>query len=163
MSSKTKVTAQEDIQETQGDFDKVKKFISDAILECNKAISMTALRKLYGTGYGKENEKVYRNKLKARIVKEFGESVKFPNTDCKAPDVVVSSIGLESTSIVKNKESVLKQAAQYLHDDILDYSSKVDQSIWIPTCHSLQNSEKDFPSTLNERTIPLKEAASLLW
>ena len=44
---------------------------------------MTDLHKLYGTGYGKENEKVYRNKLKARIVKEFGESLKFLEIDCK--------------------------------------------------------------------------------
>ena len=63
LSSKTKDTAQEDIPETQGDFDKVKEFISDAILECNKAVSMTALHKLYGTDYSKENEKVYRNKF----------------------------------------------------------------------------------------------------
>ena len=58
---------------------------------------MTALHRLYGTGYGKENEKVYRNKLKARIVKESGESLKFLKVDCKTPEVVVSSTGLEST------------------------------------------------------------------
>ena len=150
LRSKTKDTAQEDIQETQGDFEKVKEFISDTILECNKVVSMTALHRLYGTGYGKENEKVYRNKLKARIVKEFEESLKVLKIDCKTPEVVVSSIGLESTSIVKSKESVLKLAAEYLRDDILDYTSKVDQSIWPPTCDSLQNSERDFPSTLNE-------------
>ena len=51
---------------------------------------------------------------------------------------------------MKNKESVLKQAAEYPRDDILYYASKVDQSIWPPTCDSLQNSERDFPSTLNE-------------
>ena len=59
---RNKDTAQEDIQETQGDFDKVKEFISNAILERNNAVSMTAPHKLYGTGYGKENEKLYRNK-----------------------------------------------------------------------------------------------------
>ena len=138
--------AQERGQETQGDFDQVKEFISDAILKCNKAVSVTALHKLYGTGYGKENEKVYTNKLKARIVKEIGESLKFLKIDCKTPEVVVSSpTGLESTPIVKNKGSVLKQEAEYLRDDILDYASKVDQSIWLPTCDSLQNSERDFP------------------
>ena len=111
---------------------------------------MTALHRLYGTGYGKENEKVYRNKLKARIVKEFEESLKFLKIDCKTPEVVVSSTRRESTSIVKSKESVLKQAAEYLRDDILDYASKVDQSIWPPTYDSLQKSERVFPSTLNE-------------
>ena len=111
---------------------------------------MTALHKLYGTDYKKENEKVYNSKLKARIVNESGESLKFLKIDCKAPEVVVSSTGLESTSIVLNKEFVLKQAAEYLSDDILDYASKVDQSIWPPTCDSLQNSERDSPSTLNK-------------
>eukprot|EP00794_Sanderia_malayensis_P017104 gene17104-18825_t len=76
---------------------------------------MTAVHKLYGTGYESKIEKVYRNKLKARIVKEFTDF------DGKTPGVVVSSAELNSTSIMKDKKFVPKQAAEYLRNDILDY------------------------------------------
>ena len=46
------------------DFDQVKDFIQDTIIESEKAVSITAVHKIYGTGYGHEHEKVYRNRLK---------------------------------------------------------------------------------------------------
>ena len=60
-----------------GDFESVKSFISGSILTLNQAVSITVLCQIYGTGFGNENEKVYRNKLKKRIVDEYGESVMF--------------------------------------------------------------------------------------
>ena len=60
-----------------GDFESVKSFISRSILTLNQAISITVLHQIYRAGFGNEHEKVYRNKLKKRIIDEYGESVMF--------------------------------------------------------------------------------------
>ena len=83
-----------DADETEfawGDFDAVKAFISESILTLNKAISITVLHQIYGTGFGDENEKVYRNKLKKRIIDEYGELLMFLKVDGNTPEVVISS------------------------------------------------------------------------
>ena len=55
----------------------VKKFIIEAVLEQTQAVSITVLYRLYCTGYGQENDKIYQNKLKKRIFDEYGDSLKF--------------------------------------------------------------------------------------
>ena len=86
-----------------GDIESVKTFINETVLEQNQAVSITVLYRLYGTGYGQENEKIYRNKLKKRIFDEYGDSLNFFKVDGKTPEVVVNLDGLNSTTIVKDK------------------------------------------------------------
>ena len=74
-----------------GDFESVKSFISGSILTLNQTVSRTVLHQIYGTGFGNENETVYRNKLKKRIIDEYCESVMFLKVDGKTLEVVVSS------------------------------------------------------------------------
>ena len=64
-------------------FESVKSIISGSILSLNQAVSITVLHQIYGTRFGNENEKVYRNKLKKRIIVEYGESVMFLKVDRK--------------------------------------------------------------------------------
>ena len=78
-----------------GDIESVKSFVSGSILALNQAISITVLHQIYGTGFGNENEKVYRNKLKKRITDEYGESVMFLKVDGKTLEVAASSEGLQ--------------------------------------------------------------------
>ena len=99
-----------------GDFESVKSFISRSILTLNEAVSITVLHQIYGTGFGNENEKVYRNRLKKRIIDEYGESVMFLKMDGKAPEVVLNSEGLHSTTMVKDKTGIIKQAPEYLQE-----------------------------------------------
>ena len=84
----------------KGDFDQVKDFIQDAIIESEKAVSITVVHRIYGTGYGHEHEKVYRNRLKSTIVDEFGDESLFLNVDGQTPDVIVSRAALDSTTVV---------------------------------------------------------------
>ena len=133
-----------------GDFESVKSFISGSILTLNQAISITVLHQIYGTGFGNENEKVYRNKLKKRITDEYGESVMFLKVDRKTVEVVVSSEGLHSTTIVKDTTSIIKQAAEYLQEEILEYASNMNMLDWPPQLEQLKNSEKNFPTNLTE-------------
>ena len=133
-----------------GGFESVKSFISGSILTLNQAVSITVLRQIYGTGFGNENEKVCRNKLKKRIIDEYGKSVMFLKVDGKTPEVVVSSEGLHSTTIVKDKTGIIKQAAEYLQEEILEYASKTDMLDWPPRLEQLKNSETNFPTNLTE-------------
>ena len=43
-------------REMKGDFDQVKDFIQDAIIESRKAVSIAAVHRIYGTGYGHEHD-----------------------------------------------------------------------------------------------------------
>ena len=133
-----------------GDFDKVKEFIGEGIINRSQAVSMTALHKIYGTGFGQENERVYRNKLKARIITEFGNSLKFLKIDGVTPEVVVSAEALDATTICRDKDAILKEAAEYIREDILEYASENHNTTWPPTVESLKEMEKDSPSSLHD-------------
>ncbi len=74
-------------------------------------MSIMDLHKIYGSGFGYDNEEVYQNKLKARIVNEFGEKIRFLKMDAVTPEVVVSWSGLDATTIYRDKDAVLKEAA----------------------------------------------------
>ena len=128
----------------------MKSFISGSILTLNQAVSVTVLHQIYGTGFGNENEKIYRNKLKKRIIDEHSESVMFLKVDWKTPEVVVSSEGLHSTMTVKDKTGIIKQAAEYLQEEILGYASNTDTLNWPPRLEQLKNSETNFPTNLSE-------------
>ena len=137
---KNKLSDADETEFVWGDFDAVKAFISESILTLNKAISITVLHQIYGTGFGDENEKVYHNKLKKRIIDEYGELLMFLKVDGgNTPEVVISSEGLHSKTIVKDKIGIIKQAAEYLQEEILQYASSMDTLEWPPQLEQLKN------------------------
>ena len=147
---KTNSVDEDKAEITFGNYEAVKVFVNDAIIDRCNAVSMRKLLELYGTGFGQENEKKYRNKLKMKLVKEFGDSLTFLKIDGNKPKVVVTTAGLDSTAVVKEKTAVLKQAAEYIREDILQYAEKLNNPSWPPTSDSLTDQEKDYPSVLNE-------------
>ena len=80
---------------------------------------------------------------------EFGDEILFLNVDGQTPEVTVSRAALDSTTVVRDKNAVLKQAAEYLREEIMSYAANYKAS-WPPTCDSLKEEEKDYPSILNE-------------
>ena len=106
-----------DDAEATNDFAILKDFIEEAIIEGNKAVSMKAIHSLYKTGYGHAHEKVYRNRLKTKIINEFGNQLKFLRIDGQTPEIIVSTEGLDSTTVIKDKGAILKMAAEYLRHD----------------------------------------------
>ena len=56
---------------------------------------------------------------------EYGELLMFLKVDGNTPEVVTSSEGLHSTTIVKDKIGIIKQAAEYLQEEILQYASSM--------------------------------------
>eukprot|EP00794_Sanderia_malayensis_P002216 gene2216-2522_t len=62
ISEKSKVVTDNiDERAGVGDFETVIKFTREGIINRSPAVSITALHNIYGTGFGHENEKVYRN------------------------------------------------------------------------------------------------------
>ena len=109
ISEKTNSVDEDKAERTFGNYEAVKVFVNDAIIDRCNAVSMRKLFELYGTGFGQENEKKYRNKLKMKLVKEFGDSLTFLKIDGNKPEVVVSTAGLDSTAAVKEKTAVLNK------------------------------------------------------
>ena len=73
-------------------------------------------------------KKIYGNKIKK---KDFStnincDSLKFLKVDGKTPEIVVNSDGLNSTTIVKDKNMVLLKAAEYLRNDISENNASCD-------------------------------------
>ena len=122
-------------------------FISGSILTLNQAVSITVLHQIYGTRFGNTSDRVCRNKLKKGSIGEYGEAVMFyQSVDGKTPEVVVSSEGLHSTMIAKDKIGIIKQAAE----EILEYASNTDTLDWPPRLEKLKNSEGNFQTNLSE-------------
>ena len=62
----------------------------------------------------------------------------FLKVDRKTLEVVVSSEGLHSTTIVIDKTSIIKQAAEYLQEEILEYASNTNMLDWPPRLEQLK-------------------------
>ena len=62
----------------------------------------------------------------------------------------VLSEGLHSTTIVKDKTDITKQAAEYLQEEILEYASNMDTLDWPPWLEQLKGYEMNFPTNLSE-------------
>ena len=71
ISEKTNSVDEDKAEITFGNYEAVKVFVNDAIIDHCIAVSMRKLLELYGTGFGQENERKYRNKLKMKLVKEL--------------------------------------------------------------------------------------------
>ena len=139
ISEKTNSVDEDKAEITFGNYEALKVFVNNAIIDRCNAVSMRKLLEIYGTDFGQENERKYQNKLKMKLVKEFGDSLTFLKIDGNKPEVVVSVAGLDSTAVVKEKTAVvkektavLKQAAEYIREDILQYAEKLDNPSWPP-------------------------------
>ena len=108
------------IKGDNGDYNAVKQLIEEVIIGCNKAVPMIVIyEKFHPPGkYNRDHATKYRSRLKERILSEYGHSLWFLKVDGKSPDIVVSSEGVKSHTILNDKKTVLKQAAMYLREDI---------------------------------------------
>ena len=61
---------------------------------------------------------------------------------------MVNSDGLNSTTIVKDKNMVPLKAAEYLRNDILEHIASCDTSNWPPTMEKLSEFDENFPTSL---------------
>ena len=88
--------------------------MEEKILPQNQAISITVLNDLYG---GHVQDTRYRSKLKAKILSKFPNQLLFVTIDGKH-QVGISSYGIKSNTLLKNRERNLNQAADFLGEDV---------------------------------------------
>ena len=132
-----------------GDFCGVKEYIDETILCTSSAVSMSVLHKIYGTGYAEENARSYRAKLKAKIIAEYGDKLLFLTIDGKSPQVIISSEGLNTSTVLRDKSKILKEAAKYLSEDILDFASNYKLP-WPLTPDTLSSQEANMPKSVKD-------------
>ena len=113
----------------KGDFEGVKAFINQAVLGCNKAVSISVVwavvHEIYGTGFGQQYERSKRAKLKSKLMSEYGEKLQLLTIDGKSLEVIASSEGLNTATTIRDKDFILKEAANYLREDILEYAANL--------------------------------------
>ena len=74
----------------------------------------------------------------------------FLSVNRSTPEVVVSTAGIDSTTMVNDKDNILKLAAKFLREDILNYASNLKDIDWPPNCEILSSPEWQSPlSTSN--------------
>ena len=88
----------------------------------------------------------YRNRLEARIIEEFPDQLYFLTVDGKTPQVLVSQKGIAETTILQDKEILIKQTASLLRNDIKDYMKFLKDTPWPPTIESLIYNDRKIPT-----------------
>ena len=102
---------------------------------------MSVLHDLYELHSGDTR---YRSKLKNRIQSAYQKKLLFLRLDQKMAGVVVSSEGVKSHYVLNDHDQIIKQAADYLRNDILEYAERIPELTW-PPCLDELNSQERFP------------------
>ena len=124
----------------------VKTLINEQVLHEKKAISMYFLHGLYKLN---PSDTRYRNKLKTRICNEFSESLTFLTPANNQAGVVIS------TSVLSGKrhlsgDSILRNAAYHLRQDILNFANQLPEPKWLPTPDELTSDERNPPKSVTD-------------
>ena len=100
---------------------------------------MSALHYLYELHTGDTR---YRSKLKNRIQSAYPEKLLFLRLDQKMAEVVVSSEGVKSHYVFNDHDQMIKQAADYLRNDIHEYAKRIPELNWPPCLDELNSEER---------------------
>ena len=134
----------------KGNADKLFSYIEENILSFGRSISTQQLTEIFGiSGYDRRSRYYVKNIIKEK----YGDKLIFLTVSTNEPQVVLRSISHTSDEnlLKSNKESVLKQAADILRDDIDSFliEDVQKQSTWPPTVDSLKVSHQRYPKSLS--------------
>ena len=90
----------------------------------------------------------YKSKLKNGIQSAYQEKLLFLRLDQKMAEVVVSSEGVKSHCVFNDHDQIIKQAADYLRNDILEYVKRMLELTWPPCLDDLNSQERRPPDCL---------------
>ena len=130
-----------------GDFQAVKDIISRQITDGKQAVSMAILHEVYGLGVGNTR---YRSKLKARIIREYGNRLSFVAMHANKCELVFDPTLPIHEIDFKNKDGCIEKAAKYLRDDIIKYKSNLPEFSWPPRVEDLRNNAMNMPESLTD-------------
>ena len=128
----------------QGDYLKVKKIIEKNVLLHHQAISMALLHEAFGleTSYNR-----YRHKLKERLINDYRNKIKFVKSHYHHPEIVIGADSVNSNLLLNNKDVIIKEAAQLLRSDIMEYLNNLPEIPWPPHIDSFDIAEH-FPDSI---------------
>ena len=129
-----------------GNCDAVKEYVNTKVITESQAVSMKTLHEIYGLNV---TDVRYRGKLKSRIENEYKDRILFLQTQKNIPLVLVSAnISLSEINFTNNKECIVK-SAEYLREDIIQYSENLPELSWPPTSNELSSDERStIPASL---------------
>ena len=125
---------QKQVASTQGNFDAVVACIEDRVIAQNEAISIAAIHEIFGV-HPKDTR--YRSKLKSKLQSKFRDQLLFLHVDGKTPEVVINSECIKAHTMVKNRDLIIKEAADFLREDIQTYASNLPELSWPPCIEEL--------------------------
>ena len=105
---------------------------------------MKILHEIYGTGYGDQNARSYRAKLKSKLIKEYKNKLMFLTIDGQSSQVVISSEKLDEATVLKDNTAIIKQAAQLISDEMLQYAQHYELP-WPLTVDNIKSQENRMP------------------
>ena len=129
----------------QGDYLKVKRIIEKNVLLHHQAISMALLHEAFGleTSYNR-----YRHKLKERLINDYRNKIMFAKSHYHHSEIVIGADSINSNlSFLNNKDVIIKEAAQLLRSDIIEYLNNLPEIPWPPHIYSFDKAEH-FPDCL---------------
>lgn len=132
--------------EGHGNFESVKSFVQENVIELNQAVSMVKVHEIYNDGH--EGDAKYRGKLKQKLYQFFGNTIRFVTINHNTPQVIINAAGLSETTTVKNKNIIINLAAKYLREDIEHFAAEVPELQWPPTATELEHQEEHIPNTV---------------
>ena len=131
---------------SKSDWEAVKTFISQQVLLKKKLFSMHFLHGLYKLN---PNDTCYRNKLKTRICNEFSELLTFLTPANNHAEVVIHTSVLSEQSHLSD-DSILRNAAYNLHQDILNFANQLPEPKWPPMPDELTSNERNPPKSVRD-------------
>lgn len=124
---------------SKSNYEKVKQYVYDSIIQEKKPASMKLLHEIYGIGIGCTS---YRQKLKVRLESDFGEKICFLNQKNKTlPEIVISSEYFTADTVFHSDEQTIKQAAKILRNRIFDKFKSFDMDEWPPDPKKFDSTE----------------------
>ena len=141
-STSSSSTLSTNIPYDKGDFEAVKKVLTNDVIGCGKVVTMKNLHHIYGLATGDTR---YRTKLKERIKKEYQQQLLFLEPGVGRGEVVISA-DLDGLSLTEN--DVIVSAAKLIKKSISEKFKHLDKLQWPPTLEELSNDKRKPPKEI---------------
>ena len=100
----------------------------------HQAISMALLHDAFGL---ESNGNRYRHKLKECLINDYRNKIMFVKSHYHHPEIVIGADSVNSNLLLNNKDVIIKEAAQLLQSDIIEYLNNLPEIPWAPILTAL--------------------------
>lgn len=130
-------------------FKKVIEHVDEYVVNMNQVVSMNILYDFCYKDFDEANKKTVtkrKQRLKTMITEQYGDSVLIVGTRDSHPEVLIHSQNIDSKMTVNShKEPLIKNAARYLRQDIIEFCKKLPPMSWPPTLEEILSDTRAAP------------------